>query len=224
MGPWLVGVALVVATGDWIAVARGSRRAELALKPAVMILLAAAAVGLRHDDPTLRFAFTALAMLLSLAGDVFLMLPGDLFVAGLGSFLLAHVCYVVALDTPRTPGPSPGVALVLALGVALVSTPLWLRIRAALARSGRDSLAPPVTAYVIAISAMVTFALATAFRPGWTASRSALAIGGALLFYTSDGMIGWSRFVRDFPGSRTAITVTYHLGQIGLLLGLLGGK
>ena len=46
------------------------------------------------------------------------------------------------------------------------------------------------------------------------------AIAGALLFYLSDACIGWSRFVGDFPQSRMAIITTYHLGQIGLVLGL----
>ena len=47
-----------------------------------------------------------------------------------------------------------------------------------------------------------------------------VAIAGALLFYLSDACIGWSRFVGDFPQSRMAIITTYHLGQIGLVIGL----
>src|SRR5258708_3354306 len=35
----------------------------------------------------------------SLAGDVFLMLPGDLFLAGLLSFLVAHIAYLVAFTS-----------------------------------------------------------------------------------------------------------------------------
>jgi uncharacterized membrane protein YhhN len=48
------------------------------------------------------------------------------------------------------------------------------------------------------------------------------AIVGALLFYASDACIGWSRFVREFPRHRLVIMITYHLGQIGLVLSLLG--
>ena len=48
------------------------------------------------------------------------------------------------------------------------------------------------------------------------------AIGGALLFYVSDAFIGWSRFVKHFPGERLAIMTTYHLGQVGIVLSLLG--
>jgi uncharacterized membrane protein YhhN len=49
-------------------------------------------------------------------------------------------------------------------------------------------------------------------------------VAGAVLFFASDGMIGWSRFVSDFPGSRVLIMVSYHVGQIGLVLGLLGAR
>lgn len=34
------------------------------------------------------------ALLFSLAGDVFLMLPGNYFIPGLASFLVAHVFYI----------------------------------------------------------------------------------------------------------------------------------
>jgi hypothetical protein len=33
-------------------------------------------------------------------------------------------------------------------------------------------------------------------------------------------VIGWTRFLRDFPHSRVVVMVTYHLGQVGLVLAL----
>ena len=47
------------------------------------------------------------------------------------------------------------------------------------------------------------------------------AVVGAVLFYASDGVIGVSRIVRDFPHSRLVVMSTYHLGQIGLVLALV---
>jgi hypothetical protein len=44
---------------------------------------------------------------------------------------------------------------------------------------------------------------------------------GAGYRVVSDACIGWSKFVKEFAGYRMAIITTYHLGQIGLLLGLL---
>jgi uncharacterized membrane protein YhhN len=49
----------------------------------------------------------------------------------------------------------------------------------------------------------------------------AAAFAGAILFYLSDLTIGWSRFVRDFRGSRLVVITTYHLAQILLVASLV---
>ena len=69
----------------------------------------------------------------------------------------------------------------------------------------------PVAAYVVVISAMVSAAIATGI---------ALAIAGAALFFASDTLIAWNRFVRPRPWMPLAIIVTYHVGQAGLVLSL----
>ncbi|MGH2728548.1 MAG: lysoplasmalogenase family protein, partial [Actinomycetota bacterium] len=88
-------VAGGLAVADWIAVSPSvrSRRAEYVLKPATMIPLIAAATILDPERDAQRALFLV-ALVLSLAGDVFLMLPRDLFVAGLGSFMLGHIAYI----------------------------------------------------------------------------------------------------------------------------------
>jgi uncharacterized membrane protein YhhN len=219
LGYALVGVSLVVGALDWHAVARGNREPEYVLKPATMLVLIAAAIVLQKGNPTYVCAFTLAALVLSLAGDVFLMLPRDLFVAGLGSFLLAHIAYIAAFN----PTPPPLVLTLIAAVVVIVAAGfVHRRLMEGMRATGRQALAGPVTIYVLAISAMVVSAIATAGRADWSAGRIALAIAGALLFFASDGMIGWSRFVGDFPRSRIAIMVTYHLAQAALVLALLG--
>ena len=47
-----------------------------------------------------------------------------------------------------------------------------------------------------------------------------IAIAGAVLFYASDGILGWNKFVEPVPHGRVAVMTTYHLGQIGLVLAL----
>jgi uncharacterized membrane protein YhhN len=61
------------------------------------------------------------------------------------------------------------------------------------------------------ISLMVMMAFGTA---------APIAILGAVLFYASDGILGWNRFVQPLPHGRLAVMTTYHLGQIGLVLAL----
>jgi alkylglycerol monooxygenase len=102
-GHWLVVVALVAAAGDWVAVARRARRAEYVLKPLTLVVLIAAAAAMQEGNPAVTCGFTLAALVLSLAGDVFLMLPGGLFLAGLASFLLAHLAYAGRSTRHRRP-------------------------------------------------------------------------------------------------------------------------
>lgn len=215
----LLVATLAVAILDWIAVAAGRRTAEYVLKPLALALLIAAAAGFATDAPTLVRAATLIALALSLAGDVLLMIPGDRFVAGLVAFLLAHAAYVVAFN-PTPPPPIP--TLVAAAIVAGVGAWLFVRLRAGMARRGLDRLAVPVEVYAVVIGAVVASAAATLARPEWSTGRALLAVFGAVAFYASDTMIAWSRFLGPVPGGRVSIMATYHLGQIALVVALLG--
>ena len=215
----LVGVSLGIGAADWVAVARGNRRAEYFLKPLTLALLILSAAFLKPGVPMERWTLTLIALALSLAGDVFLMPPQDLFVAGLGAFLLAHIAYIAAFNPTAPPEPITTIA---AIGVAVVAVPLYLKMRGAMIASGQREFALPVAAYVAAIGVMVVSAIATAGRPEWPAANSALAIAGALSFMASDSMIGWNRFVHPIPRGDVWVMSTYHVGQILLVLGLLG--
>lgn len=204
----LLGATIAVALVDWWAVGTGRRRAEYVFKPLTMVVLIAATVALA--DPTSEAArwWMVAALVLSLAGDVFLMLD-DLFVQGLASFLVGHVAYVVGLWNLGVDLTwfAVGLAVVVVL-VALIGVRI---VRAAAAEDRR--LTVPVAAYIGVISLMVASAIGTTVP---------VAIIGALLFYASDACIGWSKFVQDFAGARLWIITTYHLGQIGLVLALVG--
>jgi uncharacterized membrane protein YhhN len=202
-------IAAAVALADWIAVSAEHRPAEYLAKPLTMVALIGVALALDPHDGTVRALFVA-ALVLSLAGDVFLMLPRDLFVAGLAAFLLAHVAYVVGLAVD---GVDP---VLLGLGALLVAAALAVLGRRILrgVRAGPDpSLAGAVGGYMVVISAMVAAAVGTG-RP--------LAVAGAVLFYASDALIAWNRFIGPTSHARVAIMVTYHLGQFGLVLSLAG--
>ena len=203
----LLAITLVSAVIDWVAVHHGHRPVEYVFKPLTLVVLTAAALALDPADPTVR-AWFVVALVLSLAGDVFLMLPGDRFVPGLGAFLLAHLAYVVGLAVAGLE-PLGVLAGLLVVGAAfgLVGTRLVAGIRAT-----EPAMAGPVTAYMGVISAMVVCAFGTG---------DGVAIAGAVLFYTSDALIGWGRFVRPYDWGRLAVMVTYHLGQVLLVLSLV---
>lgn len=146
----------------------------------------------------------------SLAGDVLLMLPQDLFVPGLAAFLVGHVFYVVGFWTH---GPGGGALAVAVVVVLIVVVPLGRKILGSIAASSEPGeLRVAVGAYTVVISAMLATALA---------SGNAVAAVGAALFVASDSMIAWDRFVRRFAWAPVAIMVTYHLGQAGLVASLL---
>ena len=189
--------AIACAVADWIAVAQGSRLLEYVTKPAALgFLLLYAALGADAS----WYLIAALA--LSLLGDVYLMLPDELFPAGLAMFLLAHLAYVADFDA------TPLARTVWFVIVAGASVPLALRVM-------RGIKEPPlrfgVGVYMSAISLMVASAIA---------SGDLLATAGALLFFASDSMIALNRFVTPFASARLAVIVTYHLGQLLLVIAL----
>ena len=199
----LAGIAAVV---DWWAIATRNRRVEYVAKPATLVLLIGTALALDPDVPSMRTWFVV-ALVFSLAGDVFLMLPRDLFLPGLGSFLVAHLAYIggfvaLGIESDLLPILIPVAVLALLYARYLI-----------VHRSGPNvAMRVPVAFYAVAIGTMLVFALA---------SGSVAAAVGAILFITSDGLIGYSRFVRSPDWAPVAIIVSYHLGQAGLVLGLV---
>lgn len=206
--------AAVPAVVNWVAVDRDQRSVIYVVKPLTMVLLIGAALALDPTDDAVRAWFVA-ALVLSLAGDVFLMLPEerrlpvDAFLLGLGAFLLGHVAYVVGMAIDHRSWPMTIVGLVLiGAGVGSVA-PRILR--------GVGKEAPgmrvPVLAYIAVISSM-----------GVAAFGRTVVIGivGALLFIASDSILAINRFLQPSRGLRVAVMVTYHLAQAGLVLSLLG--
>ncbi len=204
----LMVATLVVAMADWVAIAAERRDIEHVLKPLTVLVLMAALLSMGAPDPPTARWWVLAALVASLAGDVFLMLE-DLFIPGLVSFLVAHLLYIVAFAVM---GLAPIAFVVGAVSVAVLVALVGVRIVAGAAERDRIS-AIAVATYIGVISVMVAFAAGT--------TRWAVIVG-AVLFYVSDAFIGWSRFVSSFAHQRLAIMTTYHLGQIGLVLGLLG--
>ena len=203
----LLGLAAVLAAGDWLAVARGHERLEYFCKPATMVALAAVAATLR-PAVVAQQRWWLLALGLGLLGDILLMLPRDRFAAGLAAFLLGHVAYILGF---RAAGVGLRLILVcLALLAVPIAVGLIPVIRGAV-RVGQRELVAPILLYSLVIAAMAASALA---------SHSTLAAAGALLFLVSDGLIAYRRFVTRRSWMPLAVIITYHFGQAGLVLSL----
>lgn len=204
----LLAATLVCALGDWWATWAERKDIRYATKPATLALLIGVAVTLDPVDPTIR-TWMVIGLVLSLAGDIFLMLDEKWFVAGLGSFLLGHIAYIVGLQlAPRSLGWTlVGLAVVL-VSIAVVGR----KVVAGVGASGQREMVGPVIAYLVVISAMVVSAFGTA---------GIWAIAGASLFYASDATLAWNRFIEQRRFGPLAVMVTYHLGQIGLVAWLV---
>jgi uncharacterized membrane protein YhhN len=202
----LLAATILVAVADWVAVARSIHPLEYAAKPAVMVGLIAVALTL-HPASSLERTFFVVALALGLLSDVLLMLPGDLFIWGLVAALVEHLAYISGFRALSFHLGLFAVASVITLAsAALIVPPVYRAIRAT-----RPVLVAPVIAYVSVIVVMVAGA-------GGTGLGTALA--GALLFFYSDAMLAWNRFVGPVRRGRLANIVTYHAGQALLVVSL----
>lgn len=203
----VLSLTAVVAVLDWLAVGTERRGPEYVLKPLAMVGLVVTALAVDTSDGAVQVA-VVVALLLSLAGDVFLMLPRDLFVPGLASFLGAHVAYIVAMVVLGATGSGLLIGVVV---VGLAVAVLGGRVLQG-AKATDPALVGPVALYLAVISIMVVTAAGTG---------RALVVLGAVSFYVSDAVLGWTRFVSQFRHSRVVVMVTYHVGQALLVVGLL---
>jgi uncharacterized membrane protein YhhN len=200
-------VALVIAVLDWVSVGASVRWLEYATKPGFMLALVVLAIVVHPVNEVERAAFI-IALALGLVSDVFLMLPRELFVAGLVAALVEHLAYISGFRTREL----HLAYLLISAALALVSVAvIFPKIRTALRRD-HPNLVAPVIAYLVVFVVMVASA-------GGTGSLVALA--GALLFFYSDAILAWNRFVKPLPFGRVVNIVPYHVGQALLVVSLV---
>ena len=200
--PWLI-LAVMGAVAYLYGVTLQATLLCLLSKPVPVLAL----LGWLQDAPASPYRrWISIGLMFSLLGDILLAWPVDLFVFGLGAFLVAHLAYLKAyLVDCRRPAMLP-LALALLAGVSLFSV---------MATKGLGDLLIPVAVYALAISAMLWRALA---RLGsHVPKRSAwLAAAGALAFVVSDSLIGIDRFVLPFSAAPYLIILSYWIGQWGI--------
>ena len=215
----LLVVCLGCALLNWIAVAIDNRRLEYVAKPGTLFFLIIwFGTRLPSPQPPLGIWFL-IGLMFSLAGDVFLMLPGNHFLKGLVAFLLAHIAYIVAFNL--TGLVLSMTSMLIAVAIILVAGVIMRRLVTSLRTSGRTSMIAPVIAYAIVLSLTFWSATITTLRPEWSPLAGSLAVLGGALFFASDAAIAWNRFVGPHPGGRLFEMIAYHLAQISLSFAVL---
>lgn len=198
-----VAAAVLATTGStlgWLGLYYAAKPAAMLLAMGFVLVRARSAGGLRRFDALLLAALAG-----SLAGDVFLMLPGNYFIPGLASFLLAHLCYI-ALLRQDAPWFSSRAGLLTPLGFgALMYAALWSGLPDPVLRGA-------VAAYVLVIGLMAAQAIgrASVLRN----RRAQLVALGACIFMLSDTLIAINRFLQPVPLSALWILSTYYLAQV----------
>jgi len=155
-----------------------------------------------------------LALLLSWAGDVLLLFEArnDLFfLLGLGSFLLAHTCYIIFFHLIRLKEGIPGKLWPLLI-VAVYYTALIYLLSPHL-----GDMKLPVRIYAIVISFMFMLAMHMIYLPAKKTGQWMLL--GALLFVLSDSILAIDRFYYSFSPAGWLVMLTYGAAQFALVVG-----
>ena len=212
-----IGIALVIAAINWLAVAKKWVKIKYITKPAVPMALICWLIlngGIQG-----QLIYFVIGLIFSLIGDIFLMLPNKKFIAGLVSFLFAHIAFIQGFSSGIPKFSAAG--LILLILVALNAFEVFRRISNGLRSRGQDSLISPVLIYTIVISLMLVSALLTMVAPNseWNPFPSLMVSFGALLFALSDSLLGWNKFVNPIIYGTIIVIVTYHLALITITLG-----
>ncbi|MCC5930250.1 MAG: lysoplasmalogenase [Cyclobacteriaceae bacterium] len=164
------------------------------------------------------YLLLSLSLLFSWLGDVFLMFSGtQWFMAGLLSFLLAHVFYIIQFSRLKYQNGAAKlstwlISRMILISVACLTLYIWLY-------DAMGDLQIPVAIYVLAIGTMAITAL---MRKGKTGENSFFLIySGALLFIISDAMIAIGRFYGGFLYAGFLIMLTYMLAQYLIVRGIM---
>ena len=210
--------AFVFAVLEAVALQKDWFKLEVIAKPGVMIALfiwlytSAGVSGV--------LLWFGLGIVLSLLGDVLLMISLDrFFLAGLVAFLFAHVAYVIGFNIPLP--PISAWTIILALMIGLGGARVIRRIIAALTASKQGHMRAPIIVYSTVISLMLLSAMIKLTDLDWNAIAALLVSCGAFLFYLSDIILAWNKFVSPIQHGRIYNIAAYHLGQIMLIAGVI---
>lgn len=158
------------------------------------------------------------ALIFSWMGDVLLIFP-NLFLYGLGAFLMAHICYIIGFKISQT---NPFVVgQVNFIRLFFVNLPIYILAAFVyfLINPGLGTMKVPVVIYLIVIVMMATTARER-YQKTIPASFWQVFIG-AMLFMVSDGILAINMFFKPFPESGVLVMGTYVVAQLLIVMGIV---
>jgi len=182
-------------------------------KPLILISLILFFINNSTHLPFRIRQLTTLALAFSLLGDILLMFvnsSSSFFIAGLVSFLIAHIFYIIVFNKTRNQNKKPTIILA-------ILTIYALGIFYFLSNSLGDMLIP-VILYMTIILTMATMAF---LRQGSVNNISyKFVVAGAILFLISDSLLAINKFYTPFSFADISIIFTYSLAQLFIVFGI----
>ena len=181
----------------------------------IPVLIAWVVTGLKKTPSPLKIWLLA-ALFFSWVGDVLLMFQENdplFFLLGLGSFLVAHIGYIVLFHKIRV--------------LEVVKSNPWFLVVVVIYYAGLISwLGPylgdmklPVRIYGVVISFMFLLALHMLYIKNREAGK--YMMGGAALFIISDSVLAINKFYQPFEMAGFIIMLTYGLAQLCIVYGAM---
>jgi uncharacterized membrane protein YhhN len=198
---------------DILGILSGNEMLRFAAKPLIVPVIFFAFRGAWRKGRTGGTSIM-LALFFSWVGDILLMFDARdeiYFLAGLGAFLIAHLCYIYFFQRIRNAESiPPNIWLLLAVAVYYASLIFLL--------SGYlGDKEWPVRIYGIVISFMMLLALHLASVRNRKAGI--MIMWGALLFILSDSILAIDRFYFTMEFAGVAVMLTYGFAQWLIVMG-----
>tara|TARA_Y100000031_G_scaffold146702_1_gene180903 strand:+ start:165 stop:785 length:621 start_codon:yes stop_codon:yes gene_type:complete len=171
-------------------------------KPLTMIFIILLAVT-ESNALNVSYRITIIAALVfSLMGDIFLMLPKNRFIHGLLSFLIAHLFFIYAFSSNLgTPFHFWSFIPVILFFLTMVRI-LWSHL-------GKMKILVIIYALIISTMLLSSIELWLQQKEAW----SSFVIAGGLLFCCSDSLLGYNRFAKPLKNAQFFILTTYYAAQ-----------
>lgn len=211
---WLY-LFLLDVMADLLAVYFGWTIMRYVTKPLLMLLLLGWFASYYIQDKRGRM-LVIWALIFSWGGDTLLLFTfrsENFFIAGLVSFLIAHIFYLLffkRVKKQNRPG-RPWNPLVVFLVLVYVGVLFYIL------KPGTGPLKVPVLVYASVLGAMLLTAIHAFHFPAQLAG--AFCVTGALLFVVSDSLLALDKFYSPFKAAPLLVMTTYSLAQLLLVTG-----
>ena len=181
------------------------------LIPALLFLL------LKAGGDVQRRSLIVAGLLFSWLGDIFLLFdwyhPG-FFMAGLGSFLITHILYIIYFVRNRASARS----LLSAKPWLVVLVGLYCAVLYMVLLPDLGTLMLPVLIYAVVIGCMLLASLHAYNK--WMIPANRYLVTGALLFVVSDSILAINKFSVPIPAGGALVMLSYCAAQYYIVTGV----